>query len=209
MKIVKTSDKKLDEDFPSLASLPKKTPPVSISIQRKDQQNNSIPPPPPPNDTFPSTDSRLPESLLKTEITQQDFCHALSSELNLIPDPPYEDHEVDTSNSIDTPLSYPQTKNMKLIQPEFFKKYDLSTLFFIFFYLPGTSQQYFAGRELLNREWVFHKKYQTWFKRIEEPKEKTPEYEIAKFEYFDHATNEGWCVRQRPNFKLEYECVIR
>ncbi|OHS93321.1 hypothetical protein TRFO_11955 [Tritrichomonas foetus] len=206
-KVSKASDKKLDEEFPSLSSLPKKNPPPPVSIQRP--HSTPAPPPPPPNDTFPSSDARSPENILQTELTQQDFCHALSAEMNLIPDPPYDAHEVDSSNAIETPPSYPQTKNMKLIQPEFFKKYDLSTLFFIFFYSPGTSQQYFAGRELQNRDWYYHIKYQTWFHRLEEPKEKTAEYEIAKYEYFDHATNEGWCVRQRLNFRLDFDSIVK
>lgn len=227
-KTIKTPDQKLDEDFPPLSSLPKTNPPNQPSVSRAHstsqlpsnvsqpassplQQSN-----PPqqqstqPFDLFPSSDARSSENLLQTELTQQDFCRALSSEMNLIPDPPYDSHDVvRTENTIDTPPSYPQTKNMKLVQPEFFKKYDLSTLFFIFFYSPGTSQQYFAGRELQNRDWHYHIKFQTWFHRIEEPKEKTPEFEISKFEYFDHSTSEGWCVRKRDNFKLEFNYIAK
>lgn len=204
---------KLDEEFPSFSSLPKINQQFGKShsvtqLPSQGQQTSNNSPQQQPIDLFPSSDVRSPENLLQTELTQQDFCRALSSEMNLIPDPPYDLHDVvHTENSIDTRPSYPQTKNMKLVQPEFFKKYDLSTLFFIFFYSPGTSQQYFAGRELQNRDWIYHTKFQTWFHRIEEPKEKTAEYEISKYEYFDHSTSEGWCVRKFNNFKLEFSNI--
>ena len=224
----KPSDRNLDEEFPSFSSLPKSNSPNQAPLNRAHSSpqipsnishqtssplqpstaNNSPQQQSQPFDLFPSSDVRSTENLLQTELTQQDFCRALSSEMNLIPDPPYDSQEVvRTENTIDTPPSYPQTKNMKLVQPEFFKKYDLSTLFFIFFYSPGTSQQYFAGRELQNRDWCYHKKYQTWFHRLEEPKEKTVEFEISKYEYFDHSTSEGWCVRKFNNFKLEFSNI--
>ena len=92
---------------------------------------------------------------------------------------------------------------MKLLQPESLRKYDLSTLFFIFFFFAGTPQQYFAGQELKSRDWVYNTKFQTWFHRISEPTEKTSTYEVAKFEYFDHS--ESWVIRESPSFKFEYD----
>ena len=96
---------------------------------------------------------------------------------------------------------------MKLLQPEFFTKYDLDTLFFIFFYLTGTPQQYFAGKELKKRGWVFHKQYQSWFRLVGEATETTDQYQIGKFEYFDHASHENWMIRPRTNFKLEFSMI--
>lgn len=206
--------KKLDEDFPSL---PKKTeapkpivinrptkssPAQTINTKMNNSTSQSI-----VSESFTKPDVRTPEKLLQTDISQHDFNLALYSTLKNIPDPPYDAPETTNEDQFETPLSYPQTPNMRLIQPEFFSRYDLSTLFFIFFYSPGTSQQYFAGRELKKRDWVYHMKYQTWFHRISEPTEKTSQYEIAKYEYFDHSTSEGWCVRQRPQFRFEYNCI--
>lgn len=48
-----------------------------------------------------------------------------------------------------------------------FLKFDLDTLFFAFYYQQGTYQQYLAAVELKKLNWMFHKKYNTWFKRTE------------------------------------------
>ena len=50
---------------------------------------------------------------------------------------------------------------------ENFGKFDLETLFFTFYYQQGTIQQYFAAVELKKKNWMFHKKYQTWFKKLD------------------------------------------
>jgi CCR4-NOT transcription complex subunit 3 len=53
------------------------------------------------------------------------------------------------------------------------------------FYLQGTYQQYLAARELKKQSWRYHKKYNTWFQRHEEPKITTDEYEQGTYVYFD------------------------
>lgn len=55
-------------------------------------------------------------------------------------------------------------------QSAFFASLEPDTLFFIFYHLQGTYQQYLAARELKKQAWRFHKKYLTWFQRFEEPK---------------------------------------
>ncbi|OHS96289.1 hypothetical protein TRFO_37562 [Tritrichomonas foetus] len=150
---------------------------------------------------------KSPDTLLQTDMTQQDFSHALFSSIDLIPDVPFDIADYKPQNLVNTPAEYPQSPNMKLLQSDFFRRYDLSTLFYIFFYFPGTPQQLFSGNELKQRGWRFHTKYQTWFHRISEPTEITDHYEIGAFEYFDHNTQDGWCVRVRNSFKLEYECL--
>jgi CCR4-NOT transcription complex subunit 3 len=148
---------------------------------------------------------KSPQSFTESDLTPQDFGHALSASLGFIPDSPYDIHDTAGSDAGSEASGYPQFPNMRLTQPESFSKFDLSTLFFIFFYSHGKPQQYFAWQELKKRDWKFHTKYQTWFRRIREPTEKTSQYEIGEFEYFDHSSNEGWCVRQRNGFKFEYE----
>ena len=160
-----------------------------------------------------------PESFLQTEFSPQDFNHALSSSFNYIPDTPYDANEsdlysqtgintgnanstTDLQNTENLQIHYPASRNMKLLQPESLRKYDLSTLFFIFFFFPGTPQQYFAGQELKNRDWMYNTKFQTWFHRISEPTEKTSSYEVAKFEYFDHS--ESWIIRESPSNMINY-----
>ena len=151
-----------------------------------------------PAETKPPLDVRNPENLLQSELTQQDFVHALQSTIDIIPDPPYPG-----SGEMDGKTGFPVTPKLKLLQPDAFRAYDLSTLCFIFFFQPGTPQQFFAAKELKKRNWVYHIRYQTWFRRIGDPSEKTDDYEVAKYEYFDH-DSEGWFVRERPAFKFEY-----
>jgi CCR4-NOT transcription complex subunit 3 len=105
-------------------------------------------------------------------------------------------------NAYPTPSYYPEEPQKTYENPEIFKKYDVDTLFFIFYYQQGTYQQYLAARELKRQSWRFHKKYYTWFQRLEEPKQITEEYEQGTYIYFDY---EGlWCKRKKTEFKFEY-----
>lgn len=182
------------EDFPTISVLSKKPPSVPASH---------------PSQFFNPVEVQSPEVLLQTDMTQQDFAHALFASLDLIPDVPYDiaDYKPQNEPCPESQNGYPQTPNMKLLQPEFFRRYDLSTLFYIFFYFPGTAQQYFAGRELKQRGWRFHTKYQTWIHRISEATKTTPQYEIGKFEYFHHKEPEEWCIKQRNEFQLDYNDI--
>ncbi|PKC16990.1 hypothetical protein RhiirA5_465679 [Rhizophagus irregularis] len=97
---------------------------------------------------------------------------------------------------------YPQNPPQIFDNPALFEKFDLDTLFFIFYYQQGTYQQYLAARELKKQSWRFHKKYLTWFQRHEEPKAITDEYEQGTYIYFDY---EGaWCQRKKTEFRFEY-----
>lgn len=69
----------------------------------------------------------------------------------------------------------------------------------------GTYQQYLAARELKKQSWRYHKKYNTWFQRHEEPKITTDEYETGTYVYFDfHVVHndyqQGWYVCRSSNF---------
>ncbi|CAG8676157.1 10546_t:CDS:2, partial [Ambispora gerdemannii] len=101
-------------------------------------------------------------------------------------------------NPYPTPQYYPQAPLTIFDNPALFEKFDLDTLFFIFYYQQGTYQQYLAARELKKQSWRFHKKYLTWFQRHEEPKAITDEYEQGTYIYFDY---EGaWCQRKKTEF---------
>ncbi|TPX35100.1 hypothetical protein SmJEL517_g02476 [Synchytrium microbalum] len=101
-----------------------------------------------------------------------------------------------------TPGYYPQTPLALLENLAMFEKFDIDTLFFIFYYQQGTYQQYLAARELKRQSWRFHKKYLTWFQRHEEPKSITDEYEQGTYIYFDY---EGaWCQRKKCEFRFDY-----
>uniref|UniRef100_A0A0G4I9U2 NOT2/NOT3/NOT5 C-terminal domain-containing protein n=1 Tax=Chromera velia CCMP2878 TaxID=1169474 RepID=A0A0G4I9U2_9ALVE len=87
-------------------------------------------------------------------------------------------------------------------QAAMFSKYELDTLFFIFYYQQGTRQQYLASQELKAKSWRFHKKYFTWFQRHEEPKVAEEDHEQGNYVYFDF--EQGWTTRIKNNFKFEY-----
>ncbi|GKY93279.1 hypothetical protein MPSEU_000295400 [Mayamaea pseudoterrestris] len=105
-------------------------------------------------------------------------------------------------NPYPTPTSYPSTPAGIFENPAVFEKLGTDCLFFIFYYMQGTYQQYLAARELKKQSWRFHKKYMTWFQRHEEPKITTDEYEQGTYVYFDYET--GWCTRIKSDFRFEY-----
>ncbi|KAF9575761.1 general negative regulator of transcription subunit 5 [Mortierella alpina] len=107
-------------------------------------------------------------------------------------------------NPYPTPSYYPQAQPTGLFESTaVFEKFDIDTLFFIFYYQQGTYQQYLAARELKKQSWRFHKKYLTWFQRHEEPKAITDDYEQGTYIYFDY---EGaWCQRKKTDFRFEYK----
>ncbi|KAI8070561.1 Not1 N-terminal domain, CCR4-Not complex component-domain-containing protein [Gilbertella persicaria] len=102
-------------------------------------------------------------------------------------------------NPFSTPSYYPQQPLLIFDNPMLFDKFDMDTLFYIFYYQQGTYQQYLAAKELKKQSWRFHKKYLTWFQRHEEPKVITEDYEQGTYIYFDY---EGaWCQRKKTEFR--------
>ncbi|XP_038699463.1 general negative regulator of transcription subunit 3-like isoform X4 [Tripterygium wilfordii] len=113
-----------------------------------------------------------------------------------------------------TPASYPQIQAPIVNNPAFWERlsidsYGTDTLFYAFYYQQNTYQQYLAARELKKQSWRYHRKYNTWFQRHEEPKIATDEYEQGTYVYFDfHIANDesqhGWCQRIKTEFTFEY-----
>ncbi|KAI6105452.1 Not1 N-terminal domain, CCR4-Not complex component-domain-containing protein [Pisolithus sp. B1] len=101
-----------------------------------------------------------------------------------------------------TPSFYPQTPHPVVNSPALFQHIDVETLFYVFYYLPGTYQQYLAARELKRQSWRFHIKYLTWFQRHSEPQAITEEYEQGVYVYFDWEGS--WCQRKKSDFRFEY-----
>jgi CCR4-NOT transcription complex subunit 3 len=48
-----------------------------------------------------------------------------------------------------------------------FARFDLETLFFAFYYQQETYQQYLAAVELKKENWLFNKRFETWFKKVD------------------------------------------
>lgn len=87
-----------------------------------------------------------------------------------------------------TPAYYPQEPLPMLRDPRMFEhgRFDQDTLFYLFYYRQGTYEQYLAAKALKGQSWRFHKQYQTWFQRHEEPKTITEEYEQGMYRFFDY-----------------------
>ena len=87
-----------------------------------------------------------------------------------------------------TPGHYPQDVLPIFDDPALYdnQRMETDTLFYIFYYRQNTYQQWLAARALKNQSWRFHKQYQTWFQRHEEPKSITEEYEQGTYRFFDY-----------------------
>ncbi|KAL8956095.1 MAG: hypothetical protein Q9193_006281 [Seirophora villosa] len=104
-----------------------------------------------------------------------------------------------------TPRYYPQEPFMTIDDPALYSKIDTDTLFYIFYYRQNTYQQYMAAKSLKSQSWRFHKQYQTWFQRHEEPKTITEEYEQGTYRFFDY---ESTWYDDRPLLGAEF-CRFR
>ncbi|WOL04597.1 putative NOT transcription complex subunit VIP2 isoform X1 [Canna indica] len=87
-----------------------------------------------------------------------------------------------------------------------FSKFQLSTLFYIFYSMPKEEAQLYAASELYVRGWFYHKEHQLWFTRVPnvEPLVKTHAYERGSYLCFDPNT---WGTIVKENFVLQYEAV--
>jgi len=101
-----------------------------------------------------------------------------------------------------TPLMFPTSPPVLFDSPSFIEKLDTDTLFLIFFHQQGTYQQYLAARELKKQSWRYHKKYQTWFQRHEDPTFLSADHEIGTYVYFDYESD--WCQRIKTDFTFQY-----
>lgn len=81
---------------------------------------------------------------------------------------------------------YPQEPLAIFDDPRLYSRIDPDTLFYVFYYKQGTYQQYLAAKALKDQSWRFHKQYQTWFQRHEEPKSITEEFEQGTYRFFDY-----------------------
>ncbi|KAK5958051.1 general negative regulator of transcription subunit 5 [Knufia fluminis] len=104
-----------------------------------------------------------------------------------------------------TPAHYPQDILPIFDDPALYEnqRMETDTLFYIFYYKQDTYQQYLAAKALKNQSWRFHKQYQTWFQRHEEPKQITEEYEQGTYRFFDYEST--WMNRRKADFKFVYK----
>ncbi|SBS82659.1 CCR4-NOT transcription complex subunit 5, putative [Plasmodium ovale] len=87
--------------------------------------------------------------------------------------------------------------------PQLFEKFHLDTLFFIFYYQPGTYQQHLAAKELKKKSWKYHKKYTTWFLPYENNvrvlNDKTEKGTYLSFDY-----ESTWSKQLKEDFTFEH-----
>lgn len=89
-------------------------------------------------------------------------------------------------NPIRTPSYYPQEIDPIFDDSRLYSRIEPDTLFYVFYYQQETYQQYLAAKALKDQSWRFHKQYQTWFQRHEEPKTITEEFEQGTYRFFDY-----------------------
>ncbi|KAJ5711212.1 hypothetical protein N7488_005368 [Penicillium malachiteum] len=108
-------------------------------------------------------------------------------------------------NPYNTSLHYPQEPLSIFDDPRLYDtgRIDTDTLFYLFYYRQGSYQQYLAAKALKNQSWRFHKQYQTWFQRHEEPKNITEEFEQGTYRFFDYEST--WMNRRKADFKFVYK----
>ncbi|KAI9692529.1 MAG: general negative regulator of transcription subunit 5 [Bathelium mastoideum] len=99
------------------------------------------------------------------------------------------------------PTYYPQEPLNVLTDARLYNRIDTDTLFYLFYYRQGTYEQYLAAKALKSASWRFHKMYQTWFQRHEEPKQITEEYEQGTYRFFDYEST--WSVLPTPHIPPE------
>lgn len=100
------------------------------------------------------------------------------------------------------PSFFPQASFFMFENPLFYKKFDLDTLFFIFYFCKGSVQQAYAASRLKHYAWRYHMKYKMWFQRLDEPKLITTDYEKGDFLFFDYETS--WNFMKKNDFVFEY-----
>ncbi|KAK4133790.1 hypothetical protein BT67DRAFT_43976 [Trichocladium antarcticum] len=98
---------------------------------------------------------------------------------------------------------FPQEPLSIFDDPRLYTRIDPDTLFYVFYYKQGTYQQLLAARALKDQSWRFHKQYQTWFQRHEEPKSITEEFEQGTYRFFDYEST--WMNRRKADFKFAYK----
>ncbi|KAF2267146.1 CCR4-NOT transcription complex [Lojkania enalia] len=102
-----------------------------------------------------------------------------------------------------TPSHYPQEPLVIFDDPRLYSRIETDALFYAFYYRQGTYQQYLAAKALKAQSWRFHKQYQTWFQRHEEPKAITEDYEQGTYRFFDYEST--WMNRRKADFRFAYK----
>mmetsp|Transcript_34291 Transcript_34291/g.83008 ORF Transcript_34291/g.83008 Transcript_34291/m.83008 type:complete len:362 (-) Transcript_34291:246-1331(-) len=134
---------------------------------------------------------------------------------------------LNSSDSLYATFAYPCAENAARREPDFvlpycyymqppalktshLGKFELLTLFYIFYNMPKDTLQVYAAKELYNRDWRYHKELKIWFTRPSESAISQHGYERGSLIYFDITSWEQRVFRDSqipggPKFMTEHE----
>ncbi|KAK1412794.1 hypothetical protein QVD17_34307 [Tagetes erecta] len=118
---------------------------------------------------------------------------------------PWSDEPVKGDPDFNVPQCY-SSKQPPALNQRYFSKFQLNTLFYIFYSMPKDEAQLYAANELYNRAWFYHREHRLWFTRSPntDPLVKTNTHERGSYVCFDPNT---WETIRKENFVLYYEMV--
>ncbi|KAL8225185.1 hypothetical protein R6Q57_017742 [Mikania cordata] len=118
---------------------------------------------------------------------------------------PWTDEPVKGDPDFTVPQCYYSKQGLALNQ-RYFSKFQLNTLFYIFYSMPKDEAQLYAANELCNRGWFYYREHRLWFMRSPnmEPLVKTKTYERGSYVCFDPNT---WETTHKENFVVLYEML--
>ncbi|XP_043695044.1 probable NOT transcription complex subunit VIP2 isoform X2 [Telopea speciosissima] len=104
-------------------------------------------------------------------------------------DSPWSDEPAKGDPEYNVPECY-YAKPPPALHQGYFSKFQLETLFYIFYSMPKDEAQLYAAKELNNRGWFYHREHRLWFIRVAnmEPLVKTNTYERGSYICFDPNT---------------------
>nr|GMD15997.1 probable NOT transcription complex subunit VIP2 isoform X1 [Ipomoea batatas] len=102
---------------------------------------------------------------------------------------PWSDEPAKGDPEFNVPQCY-YAKQPPPLNQAYFSKFQLDTLFYIFYSMPKDEAQLYAANELYNRGWFYHRDHRWWFMRVTnmEPLVKTNTYERGSYICFDPNT---------------------
>ncbi|KAK6142076.1 hypothetical protein DH2020_012178 [Rehmannia glutinosa] len=102
---------------------------------------------------------------------------------------PWSDEPAKGDPEYNVPQCY-YAKQPPPLSQAYFSKFQLDTLFYIFYSMPKDEAQLYAANELYNRGWFYHREHRLWFTRVSntEPLVKTSAYERGSYICFDPNT---------------------
>ncbi|KAL8261812.1 hypothetical protein R6Q59_025861 [Mikania micrantha] len=95
---------------------------------------------------------------------------------------PWTDEPVKGDPDFTVPQCY-YSKQAPALNQRYFSKFQLNTLFYIFYSMPKDEAQLYAANELCNRGWFYYREHRLWFMRSPnmEPLVKTNTYERGSY----------------------------